>query len=174
MLDDLELPQVQEITTYDRRSLTELKPPGMAGNLVQNLGRRPLRVVLWGVATDNALDFSQKLDAKFRAAKAVPFVGDIVTDAKLDLVLVEDLRLQELAGKPQRFSYVLTLREFIKPVDPAPEAAGLDTAIVDDALGRVKGLLDGLDALRALALGLERFVPVFTDLLAGVKSATQP
>ena len=52
MLDDLELPLVQELTTYDRRTLSELKPPGMSGSLLQNLGRRPLRIVLWGVATD--------------------------------------------------------------------------------------------------------------------------
>jgi hypothetical protein len=177
MLDDLELPQVQEITTYDRRSLTELKPPGMAGNLVQNLGRRPERVMLWGVATDDALGFSQKLDAKFRAAKAVPFVADIVADAKLDLVLVEDLRLQELAGKPQRFSYVLTLREFIKPVDPvaaAAAAAAVDTDIVKDAVKHVKDLLDVVHAAGALAIELEQFIPIFAEILASILAFSDP
>jgi hypothetical protein len=174
VLDRLALPLVQEITTHDRRVLSEHKPPGMSGSLLQNLGRRPLRVVLWGVATGpNALATVQQLDEMFRAAKPVPFVEDIVTDAHLDLVLIEDLRLQELAGKPLRFSYVLTLREFIKPVDPAP-ATGLDPSILGDALDRVKGIVDGIAAAQALATGLARFVPQFTDLLARLQAAAKP
>src|SRR5262249_30578253 len=113
MLDNLELPQVQEISAYERRTLAEHKPPGMAGNLLQNLGRRPTRLVLWGVATGpDALSFIQKLEDKFRAAKPVPFTADIVKDAEIEKMLIDDLKLQELAGKPARFAYVLTLREF--------------------------------------------------------------
>ncbi|SDR60336.1 hypothetical protein SAMN05519103_06776 [Rhizobiales bacterium GAS113] len=174
VLDDLDLPLVQEITTQDRRMLAEHKPPGMSGSLLQNLGRRPLRVVLRGVATGpDALTTVQKLDDKFRAAKPVPFVGDIVADAHLDLVFIEDLRLQELAGKPQRFGYTLTLREFIKPVDPAP-ATGLDTSILSDAADRIKGVVDGIAAAQALATGLEKFVPQFSALLARLQAAAKP
>jgi hypothetical protein len=174
MLDDIELPLVREIATHDRRSLSELKPPGMTGSVVQNLGRQPLRVVVSGFATGpDALKTVQTLDDKFRAAKPVPFVGDIVADANLDLVLIEDLRLEELAGKPERFGYVLTLREFIKPVDPAPDT-GLDLQIATDALDRVNDLVDGLAGAQALATGLERFVPIFTDLLARLQSFNKP
>jgi hypothetical protein len=174
MLDDIELPLVREIATHDRRSLSELKPPGMTGSVVQNLGRRPLRVVVSGFATGpDALKTVQTLDDKFRAAKPMPFVGDIVADANLDLVMIEDLRLEELAGKPERFSYVLTLREFIKPVDPAPDT-GLDQEIATDALDRVNGLLDGIAALPALTTGLERFVPIFTRLLAQIQALKKP
>ena len=165
VLDDLELPLVQEITTLDRRVLSEHKPPGMSGSLVQNLGRRPMRVVVAGIAAGpDSLATAQKLDDKFRAAKPVPFTGDIVADARLDLVLIEDLRLQELAGVPLRISYTLTLREFIKPVDPAP-VAGIDGNIAGDALDRIQAIGNGIAAAQALATGLERFVPQFSDLL---------
>jgi hypothetical protein len=174
VLDDMELPLVQEITTQDHRALIEHKPPGMSGSLVQNLGRRPLRVVVHGIATGpGALTAAQKLDDKFRAAKPVPFVADIATDAKLDLVLIEDLRLQELAGRPERFAYVLTLREFIKPVDPAP-AATIDPAILGDALDRLAGIVEGIAAAQALASGLAQFVPQFTSLLARLQAAAKP
>ena len=170
MLDDLELTQVQEITTYDRRDLAEHKPPGMAGSVLQNLGRRPARIVLWGVAgSDVSKTFAQKLEDKFRAAKPVPFTGDIVADSKIDQVLIEDVRLQDLAGKPQRCGYVLVLREYIKPVEPAA-ADGLDTNILDDALGELGGIVDGLSALQALSTGLERFVPIFTGFLTKLQS----
>jgi hypothetical protein len=174
VLDDLDLPLVQEITTQDRRMLAEHKPPGMSGSLLQNLGRRPLRVVLRGVATGpDALATVQKLDDKFRAATPVPFICDIVAEAHLDLVLIEDLRLQELAGKPQRFGYTLTLREFIKPVDPAP-ATGIDPSILSDAADRIKGVVDGIAAAQALATGLEHFVPQFSALLARLQAAAKP
>jgi len=51
MLDDLPLPQVQEISTNEQRALAEHKPPSMAGSLLQNMGRRPTHLTLWGVAS---------------------------------------------------------------------------------------------------------------------------
>lgn len=165
MLDDIELPQVQEIAALERRVLVEHKPPGMAGSLLQNLGRRPTRLTLWGVATGpEALEFIQKLDDKFRAATPVPFIADIVKDAEIEQMLIEDLKLQDLAGKPERFAYVLTLREFIEPVEPE-EATLLDGSILDEAQNLMDGLVDGLDIGLDFATGLERFVPQFSDLL---------
>jgi hypothetical protein len=166
MLDDLELPQVQEISAYDRRTLAEHKPPGMSGNFLQNLGRRPTRLVLWGVATGpEALTFTQKLDNKFRSAKPVPFTADIVTDAEIDLMVIDDLKLQELAGKPERFAYVLTLREFIKPVEPAVATPSLDADILKDATGLLDNLVAGLNLAPLFATGLEQFVEPLGALL---------
>lgn len=166
MLDDIELPQVQEIATLERRVLAEHKPPGMAGSLLQNLGRRPTRLTLWGVATGpEALEFIQKLDDKFRAATPVPFVADIVKDAEIEQMLIEDLKLQDLAGKPQRYAYVLTLREFIEPVEPE-EPSLLDGSILDEAQNLMDDLVDGLNIGLDFATGLERFVPQFSDLLS--------
>lgn len=170
VLDDLPLPLVQEITTQDRRVLSEHKPPGMSGSLVQNLGRRLMRVIVSGVAGGpDAFATAQKLDDKFRAGKPVPFTSDIVADAKLDLVLIEDLHLQELAGVPLRVSYVLTLREFVKPVEPVP-ATGLDSDILGDALGRLQDIAGNIAAAQALVTGLEKFLPQFSDFLTKLQA----
>lgn len=151
MLDDLELPQVQEIGTRERRVLAEHKPPGMSGSLLQNLGRRPTCLVLWGVATGPAaLDFTKKLEAKFRAAKPVPFTADIVADAKIDKVLIEDVKFEQVAGKPERYSFLLTLREYIKPIEPEV-ASGIDGDILGDAQKLVNNVTGGLDVLKQLA-----------------------
>jgi hypothetical protein len=166
MLDDLELPQVQEIRTQDRRALAEHRPPGMDGSLLQNLGRGPARVALLGVAGGpGAKAFVEKLDGKFRAGEAVTFTADIVADAEIQKVKIDDLRLQELAGKPDRFAYVLTLREFIEPVEPA-DASGLDADILGEAQSLVDDLVKGLDLAADFITGLERFVPIFTEILA--------
>ena len=165
MLDDLELPQVQEIRTQDRRALAEHRPPGMDGSLLQNLGRGPARVALLGIASGaGAKEFVEKLDGKFRAGEAVTFTADIVADAEIQKVKIDDLRLQELAGKPDRFAYVLTLRESIEPVEPAADP-GLDAGILDEAQSLVDDLVQGLDGATEFVTGLERFVPIFTDLL---------
>jgi len=158
MVDDLELELVQEITTYDLRNLAEHKPPGMAGSLLQNLGRRPTRLVLWGIATGpDALQTTQKLDEKFRTAKPVSFTADIVTDSEIQTMFIDDLKIQDLAGKPERFAYVLTLREFIEPVEPATTAGPLDTSALGDALGDLDTdiLSDALAQLDNLTSGLE-------------------
>lgn len=170
MLDDIELPQVQEIATLERRVLAEHKPPGMAGSLLQNLGRRPVRLTLWGVATGpEALGFIQKLDDKFRAATPLPFIADIVKDADIEQMLIEDLKLQDLAGKPERFAYVLTLREFIEPVEPE-EVSLLDGSILDEAQNLMDDLVDGLNIGLDFATGLKRFVPQFSDLLTRLQA----
>jgi hypothetical protein len=174
MLDNLELPQVQEVATYDRRALSEHKPPGMAGSLLQNLGRRPASVVLWGVATGpDARDFAEKLDQKFRAGKPVPFTADIVADAKIDQVLIDDLRLQEVAGKPERFAYVLILREFIKPVEPE-DVSQVNTDAAADALRQMKDLVNGLttgfDILKQVSTFASRLTTLNQQLkVTGVK-----
>lgn len=171
MLDDIELPQVQEIGTYDRRVLAEHKPPGMSGSLLQNLGRRPARIVLWGVATGpDALQFTEKLDEKLRDGKAVSFTADIVAESKIDKVVIEDLRLQELAGKPERFAWVLTLREFIKPIEPA-DANILNTDILNDAAKLMDGIVQGLDAARAFVTGLEPFIEKLGGFLTRLQQA---
>jgi len=151
MLDDLELPQVQEITTLDRRALAEHKPPSMSGSLLQNLGRRPTNLTLWGVATGaEALNFVEKLSDKFKANSPVSFTADIITDAEIQKMIIDDLRVQDLAGKPERFAYVLTLREFIEPVEPE-DTSGLDTDALDDVLGQLDNLTAGLEIVQQLS-----------------------
>lgn len=165
MLDDLELPLVQEISTFDRRMLAEHKPPGMDGSVIQNLGRRPSCILLWGVATgDEARSFLDQLDKKFREGKPVPFAADIVADAAIDNVLIDNVRLQELAGKPDRFAYVLTLKQHQVPAEPE-DVSFVDTSLLDEAIDQINGLVEGLDAALAFADGLSRFAPQLGDLL---------
>lgn len=158
MLDDLELQLVQEIDTLERRALAEHKPPGMSGSLLQDMGRRPTRLALWGVAAGpGAQQFIDDLDDKFRAGLPLPFTADIVADAALEQVVIEDLTVQDLAGKPERFAYLLTLREHIEPVEPEA-AAPLDDDILGDAQGLFDDLVGGLDIGPLFATGLEGFV----------------
>ncbi|MDB9527118.1 hypothetical protein PN498_14040 [Oscillatoria sp. CS-180] len=144
MLDDIELPQVQEITVHDQRTLAEHKPPGMSGSLLQNLGRRPTCLLLWGVTTGPEADtLIEQLDDKFRAGTPVTFIADIVTDSAIEQVIIDNLQVQDLAGKPLRYGYVLTLREYIEPVKPE-DVSALNSDILDDALDAIDSITDAL------------------------------
>ncbi len=121
MLDDVELQQVQEIQTEQDQVLAQHGVPALEGDFLQGLGRRATQVTLTGVLTGPEVGEGLKtLREKFRAATPVPFVADITTATKVDQVLIEEMGVRELAGKPERFEYALTLREFILP--PAVEA----------------------------------------------------
>lgn len=169
MLDDLELPLVQEISTFDRRMLAEHKPPGMDGSLLQNLGRRPTCILLWGVAAgEESVQFMEQLDEKFRSGEPLAFVADITTDSEIENVLIDDLRFQEVAGKRERFAYILTLRQHQVPVEPEV-LSPVDDDLLAEALEQVQGMVEGLEAARAFAEGLSRFVPQLTGFLKQIE-----
>ena len=169
MIDDLELPQVHEIEINDFRRLAEHRAPGQDGSILQDLGRRATRIRLYGIASGpESLDLVGRLDGKFRDGQPLPFVADIVTDAEIDQVIIDDLRFEELAGRPQRHAYLLTLREHQEPVAPAT-TPGLDAGIAAEAAGLVGDIADGLAALPGLVTGLERFPGTFGDLLARLR-----
>ena len=171
MLDDLELPNVQEIGTYDRRMLAEHKPPGMEGSVLQNMGRRPTRVLLWGVASDtDVLAFVEALDRKFRANEPYAFIADITADTEIEQVVIDDLKWQEVAGKPERVAYVLVLREYIEPVEPE-DLSALNLDILEDAQDLMDDLVDALDLALPFATGLERFVSPMTDFVRRLQEA---
>lgn len=122
MLDGVELEQVQKIEAEDQEVLAQHGVPALEGDFLQDLGRRVTRVSLTGVVTGpDAGDQLKTLREKFRGATPVPFVADIATATKVNQVLIEELGVRELAGKPERFEFELTLREFLPPPRPEQE-----------------------------------------------------
>lgn len=121
MLGGIELQQLQKIDTDEDQVLTQHSVPALEGDFLQGLGRRATRVTLVGVMSGADAAASLKtLRDKYRAGEVVSFVADIATATKVDQVLIEEFGVRELAGKPARFEYELTLREFIPP--PPPES----------------------------------------------------
>lgn len=165
MLDDLELPQVQEIASYDRRTLAEHHAPGASDSQLQDMGRRPTRVALWGVATgDDAGQFIEKLEVKFRAGTTFDFVADITTDAQIQKVVIDDVQFQDVAGRPERTAFVISLRQFLQPAEPE-NLQPVDTGILDDASALMDQLVGGLALGQEFVTGLQRFVGTLSGFL---------
>jgi outer membrane protein OmpA-like peptidoglycan-associated protein len=122
MLDQVELMQVDKVEEVENEVVAQHSVPALEGDFLQDLGRRASRVTLTGTLTGTtAADGLKSLREKFRAAEPVPFVEDIASATKVGKVLIEDMDVRELAGKPERFEYALTLLEFTPPPKPEPE-----------------------------------------------------
>ena len=121
MLGDLALPLVQRVVTDEAQVLVDHSVPGLDASLVQQLHRGATRVVVHGVfAGAEAGAGLQRLRALFQAGDPLPFVADIMTATAVQQVLLADLRVGELAGRPETWWYEATLEEHVDP--PAAEA----------------------------------------------------
>jgi outer membrane protein OmpA-like peptidoglycan-associated protein len=140
MLGDIELQQVQKIEVDGDQVLVAHGVPALEGDFLQRLDRRAMQITITGVLTGpEAGEGLKALRDKFRAAEPVPFVADIATATRLDEVLIEEMGVRELAGKPERFEYAFTLREYIpapavtRETPPEPEVPdGTDDQIDED------------------------------------------
>ncbi len=122
MLGDLELQQVQRIETEGDQLLVSHRVPALEGDFLQGLGRRGSRIALTGVLTGAASGEGLKtLREKLKAAEPVSFVSDIATATKVDTVLIEEMEVRDLAGKPERYEYAFVLREYTPPPAEATE-----------------------------------------------------
>lgn len=120
LLGDIELQQVQKIETEADQTFAQHSIPALEGNFFQGLGRRNTWVKLSGVLTGAEVKIGLKdLRDKFRDAQPVDFIADIATATQVNQVVIEEMGVRELAGKPARFEYAFTLREYIPaPVPP--------------------------------------------------------
>jgi hypothetical protein len=175
MLGDVELRSIQHITSFEQRALVEHRVPGMAGSAFQDLGRPSTRLQLEGVLFgENARADLEKLRGNFQAAEPLSFAADITTATEIVDVLIEDLRVIEVAGRPNTFTYAIVLRESPPPPPPADPLAGLNTDILSDAqslFDQATSLVSVVDALGSIPSFGDPTEPLGT-LLDNVGSVT--
>ena len=129
ILDGVELQQVERIEGDQLQVLEQHRVAALEGDFFQPLGQRAVRINLSGVLTGSAAAKSlETLRGKFRSAQPVMFVADIATATKTSRMLIHEINVRELAGKPERFEYAITLVQYIGPsgakaTTPGPVAA---------------------------------------------------
>jgi hypothetical protein len=136
VLGGLELPQVQRIVVDEDQVFARHQVASLEGDFLLGLARRASRLMLAGVLTGSeAGQGLRDLRERFRAAEPVQFTADIATATRVDQVLIQELTIRELAGKPERYEYEVTLRQYLPPPQPQTEAPP-PPADVDDAARR--------------------------------------
>jgi hypothetical protein len=131
----IELTGVQNLHTEEARALVEQRVPEQQGSVFQDLGREPLNLLLEGLLfSEEALSSLEKLRQAQQKAEALSFAADVVVGSDLTEVIIEDLRVRQIAGYAHRYRYSLRLREYLRPPQPANAAlAPVNAGIQADA-----------------------------------------
>lgn len=153
VLGDWEIPRVGLMRTAEARKFAELPVPGRQGSLFQDLNAEPTLVEIAGslFADEERSEFLTTVREKFRAGEPVTFVADITEATDIQFVVIDSMRVEQRADRPDEVFYHLTLRESPPPPPPPDPLGGIDTSLLDQAAGFVDGVTDALDALDALA-----------------------
>ncbi len=152
----IELFGVQNLYTEEARTLVEQRVPDQQGSVFQDLGREPVTIILEGLLFgDDALPTIESLRQAQAKAEALPFVADIVVGTDLTDVVLEDVRIRQLAGYKDRYRFVIRVREHLAPPEPANAGvAEVNASVAADAdswAGASLGAVAALDDPRALA-----------------------
>ena len=112
MLGDWEVPHIEEIGSLEQRRFVEYQVPGQAQPLYQDLSATPTRIAITGsLYGDEDRDaFLQEVRGKFQAGEPLTFVADIVTATELQYVVIEQLRFEQSATRPDEISYQIRPR----------------------------------------------------------------
>jgi hypothetical protein len=110
------LPRVHRIVTQERADFMSHRIPGLSGNIVQDMGRRSVRLqidgIFYGKKAKDDLDALRKV---FKDRKPVDFLADLVGQAYFSQVVIEQLDVRQAATEPDQFSYQLTVVEYVPP-----------------------------------------------------------
>jgi hypothetical protein len=147
----IELTGLQKVHTEDARSLVQQRGPGQQGSVFQDLGREPVTLILEGIllGEDTQAGLEELRQAQ-QKAQPLPFAADVIAGADFTDVLIEDLRVRQIAGYANRFWFYIKIKEHTEP--PEPPGMGLAAvnadigALADDwGLGGAAALLGQLD-----------------------------
>jgi hypothetical protein len=130
-----EVRTVVDVHVEGKRSIVELAIPGSDGNVLQDMGREPLTILLKGeVWGPKAKDTIQSLKTKSDSGQSVPFTSDLLAAASVSDVIVEEFEVDQVAGNPTRFRYLLLLREYKEGGEATEgEATGADEIAEQEA-----------------------------------------
>ncbi len=117
-LAEMELQAVRNIVTHESRALVKHRIPGLAGDIIQDLGRRSVAVSFEGVFKgQEAAERIETLRRLFGNREAVAFVSDITDSTDVVDVVIETLRVAQVAGRPDYYTYAISLKEYIEIVE---------------------------------------------------------
>ena len=152
MLGDWEIPHIESIGSLERREFVELGIPGRAASLYQDLNAVPTHVVISGsLYGDEDRDaFLDEVRGKFKAGEPITFVADVVTATEVQYVVIDTLRFEQSATRPEEITYLISVRESPPPPPPPDPLGGLDTSLLDEAGGFLDTVTGALDAIETL------------------------
>jgi hypothetical protein len=171
-LGSVSLDKLTGVVVRERARLAHHQVPGLAGELVQLLGRPSVQVTLDGIffGPDSTANLAA-LRELYRAGDPLDFFADAVGDGYFAQVVITGLRVAQRAGETDQFGYSCDLVEFVEPPRPAgiDPLAVIDTDLAAEAtafVDEVQSAVEGVTQLSALVTGLPSFADPTTLLTA--------
>lgn len=107
---------VQSISISEERKIVEHVIPGSDGSVLQDLGRRPVKLVIEGLFYgEKAREDVEELRAKYKSGKPLPFISSLSGIADVKSVLVKDLKVEDASSVTEVYRYTMTLVEHVEP-----------------------------------------------------------
>lgn len=117
---NIALSRIHRIVTQERADFVAHRIPGLAGDLVQDMGRASVHLRIDGIFYGKkAKDDLDKLRNVYKDRKPVDFIADIVGQAYFSQVIIEQLEVRQIAEEQDQFSYQLTIAEYVPPPQPS-------------------------------------------------------
>jgi hypothetical protein len=167
----ISLNRIHKLTTLEQAALVEFRIPGLEGSVVQDLGRDSVRLhiegIFYGSTAKDDLDGLRQL---YTDRQPVDFLADIIGEAYFSQVMITRFDVFELAERPDEFSYVLHVMEYVPPPEPAaaPDLGDVDASILDaaqnfmdavtlpDLIGSTPNITNPLEPLNGALDGVEQ------------------
>ena len=150
-LADLTLNRVHRITTLEQSAFVHHRVPGAAGDVLQDMGRRSVRLRIDGICVGaTATEDLDKLRGLYIAREPVDFIADVVGQTYVSRVAVDRLEVWDSADEPEQFSWTLTVSEYVEP--PQRDTAAIDAVNASIAVDAA-ALMEVASLPDALALG---------------------
>ncbi|MFI9379618.1 hypothetical protein [Kutzneria sp. NPDC052558] len=151
-----------DVRVRERTRLVRHAVPGLAGDIVQTLGRPSAEIGFAGICYGpDAPAQLARLRKAHLDAEPVDFVAEAVGDGFVTRVLIEALEVTQQAGDLDEFGFRCVVLEYVEP--PAPPGdnpfAAIDDAIGANALSYVDDVQNALDQVD----GLTRLVAAAPD-----------
>jgi DNA circularisation protein N-terminus len=170
----IRLDRIHKLSTLERATFVHHHIPGLAGNVVQNLGRDSVRLRLEGIFYGpTAAEDLEALREVYKARKPVDFLAEIVGQAYFGQITLERFDVSQSAEDPDQFSYLLTVVEFVAP--PEPETAPSFFDVDQDILDQAQSFMDIAtlpDTLGSIPEITDPFTPL-SNALNEVQAATE-
>lgn len=122
-----DLRTIRGIRVVDSRNIVELNIPGSLGNVLQDMGREPVTILIFGeFAGPDAKASLESLMSKYISDnnKPMQFSSDMTTAIpEITKVMLDQFQFEEIAGHSHSYRYYMKLVEYREPRPQQEEKA---------------------------------------------------
>jgi len=153
-LGSISLDRLTHIEFAERARLARHAVPGLAGDLVQVLGRPSVELHIEGVFFGaDAAERLKSLRQLHWDGAPVDFYADAVGEGYFTQVVIGGLQVRQSAGGLDEYAWGCDLVEYVEPPEPAAidSLGGLDAGLLDEAGAFIDDVQNAVAAVSELA-----------------------